>query len=101
MGGKDFDDLPRFRDPIAQPCGCALRGREGINMRGTHTEWRDIHNVLCPLHAAAPDLLEALRLYDVWQATPTDRGGKDGTKGRAFAAFIAAKDAALAKAKAG
>jgi hypothetical protein len=45
------------------------------------------------------DLVTALKLYDAWTALPADRGGSHGTKGRAHAAFIAAKDAALAKAK--
>ncbi len=48
--------------------------------------------------AAGPDLLEALRLYDVWHNMPVDRGGKSGPKGKAYAAFVAAKDAAMAKA---
>lgn len=38
--------------------------------------------------------LEALRLYDVWESIPTDRGGKDGPKGRAFEAFLKAKEEA-------
>lgn len=50
------------------------------------------------LIAAAPDLLEALRLYDVCDAMPSDRGGKDGPRGRAYQAFVSAKKAALAKA---
>jgi len=50
------------------------------------------------LIAAAPRLLAALRLYDHWAAMPQDRGGKNGPKGRAHAAFLAAKDAAIAEA---
>jgi len=51
------------------------------------------------LIAAAPDLLEALKLHVAYEAVPTDRGGRDGPKGKAWAAFIAARDAALAKAE--
>ena len=53
------------------------------------------------LIAAAPELLEALKLYDAYRALPTDRGGASGAKHQAYAAFIAAKDAAIAKAKGG
>lgn len=49
--------------------------------------------------AAAPEMLIALELYEAWAALPADRGGKDGAKGLAYAAFIHAKNAALAKAK--
>ncbi len=42
--------------------------------------------------------LEALRLYDIWQATPTDRGGHTGPKGLAYVAFEEAKTAALVEA---
>ena len=50
------------------------------------------------LIAAAPDMYEALRMYDVWLALPQDRGGPNGTKGKALDAFIRAKDAALSRA---
>ncbi len=50
------------------------------------------------LIAAAPDMLAALRLYDVYVDTPQDRGGALGPKGQAFAAFEHAKRAAIAKA---
>jgi hypothetical protein len=40
-------------------------------------------------------LEEALRLCDAWLVLPLDRGGKCGPKGRAFDAFLTAKDAAL------
>jgi hypothetical protein len=53
------------------------------------------------LIAAAPELLEALKLYDAYRALPTDRGGASGAKHQAYAAFIAAKDAAIIKAKGG
>lgn len=49
------------------------------------------------LIAAAPDMLEALRLHAAYEALPTDRGGKHGPKGKAHAAWIAARDAALSK----
>jgi len=51
--------------------------------------------------AAGPDAMHALHLFDVWNAMPADRGGNAGRKGRAYAAFIAAKDAALKKAREG
>ena len=40
--------------------------------------------------------VKALKLYDAWDAMPADRGGNDGPKGKACAAFIKAKDEALA-----
>lgn len=55
------------------------------------------HDGTARLFAAAPKLLEALRLYDVWSATPQDRGGRTEPKYRAFLAFIAAKEAAVAE----
>lgn len=39
--------------------------------------------------------VEALRLYEAFKAMAADRGDKNGPKGRAYAAFVAAKDAAL------
>lgn len=50
------------------------------------------------LIAAAPDLLEALMLHDAYLALPQDRGGPNGTKGRAHQAWLNAKAAAIAKA---
>lgn len=50
------------------------------------------------LIAAAPDMLEALRLHDVYMDTPQDRGGAFGAKAQARAAFDDAKRAAIAKA---
>ena len=43
--------------------------------------------------------LKALRLHVKYEATPTDRGGKSGPKGKAWAAFIKARDAALLTAR--
>lgn len=51
------------------------------------------------LIAAAPELLNALRLNVAYEAVPADRGGSSGPKGKAWAAFIAARDAAIAKAE--
>ncbi len=48
--------------------------------------------------AAAPEMLFALHLFGLWEHLPADRGGKDGQKGRAWTAFVEAKDAAIAKA---
>lgn len=42
--------------------------------------------------------LAALRLHVIYEALPADRGGRNGRKGKAWAAFIEARDAALAKA---
>lgn len=39
--------------------------------------------------------LEALKLFETYEAMSADRGGKDGPKGRAYSAFVVAKDAAL------
>lgn len=39
--------------------------------------------------------VEALRLHIVYEALPSDRGGKNGPKGKAWAAFIAARDKVL------
>lgn len=50
------------------------------------------------LIAAAPDLCAALLLHRTYEAMPTDRGGPNGPKGKAYTAFVAARDAALAKA---
>jgi len=51
------------------------------------------------LIAAAPCMKYALELYDIYEAMPADRGGKNGPKGKAYAAFIKAKDEATAKAE--
>lgn len=54
---------------------------------------------ISPLFSASPELLAALELYDKWDKMPADRGGKDGPNGKAYAAFVSAKDAAIAKAR--
>lgn len=43
-------------------------------------------------------LLTALELHAAYEELPADRGGKNGTKGRAWTAFIKARDAALQEA---
>lgn len=43
------------------------------------------------------ELVEVLMLHAAYESTPSDRGGKNGPKGEAYAAFISARDAALAK----
>ena len=55
-----FDDMPRFKPPNPLPCGCGLVGIDGINVAGTHTEFRNIEIRFCPLHSSAAELLEAL-----------------------------------------
>lgn len=47
----------------------------------------------------APDALAALKAYNEYAAIPQDRGGKSGPKGKAWANFIALKDAVIAKAE--
>ena len=44
---------------------------------------------------------EALELHVAYEALPADRGGKNGPKGRAWSAFIEARDAALSALDAG
>ena len=78
-------------------------------------EWRFIAHVpvgipaegLCPrqeaqanarLMAAAPDFYRAAMLRREYEAMPADRGGVNGPKGRARAAWLAAEEAAIAKA---
>ena len=39
--------------------------------------------------------IEALKLHVEYESIPADRGGKNGPKGRAWAAFISARNAAL------
>lgn len=51
------------------------------------------------LIAAAPELLEALRLFDAYMAIPATRGGHASPRWQAREAFLAAKDAAIAKAE--
>lgn len=51
------------------------------------------------LIAAAPDMLEALKLYDKYKDTPSDRGGINGPKGMAHKRWYLSKIAAIAKAE--
>jgi hypothetical protein len=51
------------------------------------------------LAAAATDLIEALRLHLAYEQVPADRGGANGPKGKAWAAYVAARDHAVAKAE--
>lgn len=39
--------------------------------------------------------IKALHLYNEYERLPTDRGGKDGPKGKAWQAFLDAKERAL------
>lgn len=39
--------------------------------------------------------IKALRLYEAYESLPTDRGGKNGPKGKAWQAFLDAKKEAL------
>lgn len=52
-----------------------------------------------PIYDASPLMLEALKLHVAYEAVPADRGGKSGPKGRAWQAFVEARDAALASAR--
>lgn len=47
---------------------------------------------------AGPDLLAALQLHIEYEAIPSDRGGANGPKGRAWKEFVDARDKAIAKA---
>lgn len=64
--------------------------------------WRTVFRRMCAASPPPPSdpvvqkLVEALRLHVAYEALPTDRGGKSGPKGRAWAEFISARDAALA-----
>jgi hypothetical protein len=49
--------------PNPLPCGCGAMGRPTINWDGTRMEYLGTHVVHCPLHAAAPGLLAALRPF--------------------------------------
>jgi hypothetical protein len=61
---------------------------------GDTTDVRRFH-----LIAAAPAMLETVKLHVAYEALPQDRGGRNGPKGKAWAAFIAARDAVLATAE--
>jgi hypothetical protein len=43
--------------------------------------------------------LRALRLHLAYEQVPADRGGANGPKGKAWAAYVAARDHAVAKAE--
>ena len=47
--------------PNPLPCGCGAKGIPDLDCMGTRIEYRDVHVVHCPLHAAAPDMLKALQ----------------------------------------
>lgn len=46
--------------PNPLPCGCGAKGILGTNLEVTRMESHHTHVVLCNLHAAAPDLADAL-----------------------------------------
>jgi len=50
------------------------------------------------LIAASWELLQSIRLRHEYEATPTDRGGNDGPKGKARQRWLDAEKAALQKA---
>lgn len=50
------------------------------------------------LIAAAKDMQAALQLHVAYEKIPADRGGHGGPKGKAWVAFVEARDAALARA---
>lgn len=67
-----------------------------ITMERVDAEARaDIERIKA-LEAERDRLLDVLKLHVAYEAVPRDRGGRDGPKGRAWAKFIAARDAALA-----
>ena len=73
---------------------CRLQSAEHI--KGITTEECEAN---AHLIAAAPDMYEALEAYGDYLSTPSDRGGKNGPKGKAHDKFISLKNAALAKAE--
>jgi hypothetical protein len=46
--------------PNPLPCGCGVKGEARLNLEGTGMEYRGLHMVHCPMHAASPDLLHEL-----------------------------------------
>ena len=50
-----------MRTPNPLPCGCGAKGTRVIDVLGEQDSWVDVHVHHCPLHAAAADLLAALK----------------------------------------
>ncbi len=55
---KSKSDMSNHPNPL--PCGCGAVGTPDMDTLGTKMEYRNIHVRLCPLHAAAPELYQAL-----------------------------------------
>lgn len=82
----------------ASGCSVIIFGEKDGDESGVRGRSPDEARANARLIAAAPDLLEALRLWQVWDDTPRDRGGKLGPKGLAWTAFDNARKASIAKA---
>lgn len=75
--------MSKIPNPLS--CGCGAKGTPFLDPIGTGGyEYKDIHVVLCPLHAAAPDLLEALKLFmDMWNSGDSGSSSKRAQQRRA------------------
>ncbi|MBX3580832.1 MAG: hypothetical protein KF810_02910 [Rhizobiaceae bacterium] len=51
--------------------------------------------VTCTIRPPLSPAERALLLFEAWEAMPADRGGKNGPRGRAWQAFVGAKNVAL------
>ena len=62
-----------IKPPNPFPCGCGIMGTPTISFEGTRTEHTNLFIRFCPLHTAAPKLLEALtellRVDDEWHGS--------------------------------
>ena len=92
---------------LADGKGCLFQDcRSGYLRDGKSTFTRRAPHINARLIAMAPDLAkalikagEALNLHTTFEETPTDRGGYNGPKGRAWKAWIEAKTVALTETK--
>jgi len=87
----DVTNAASFADMLA---GAIRRGGDRLEPSDAQTQFANAR-----LIAAAPDLLHAIRLRHAYDSLPVDRGGSNGPKGRAKAAWLAAEAAAIAKAE--
>jgi len=94
MGISEFPWYVDTKDRI----GFTVRSLGGKPVAEIWQNGDDAEAAAC-LIAAAPNLLEALQLHVAYEAIPTDRGGSQGPKGKAWTAYVEARDAAIKKAK--
>lgn len=62
---------PKYTPPNPLPCGCGAKGWPELDHGEVRERYTGIHVAFCPLHAAAPQLVEALEtieagLYSEW-----------------------------------